>query len=101
MAASASAPVSLTCLPGRIDGDGQCQALGSASAADDMRPVAQGSDPREYGKQYEVKLRQAELESIEDYIVESKNLVTLHEQARPGCGAGCVVALCCLRLQAD
>ena len=46
--------------------------------------MAQGSDPKEYGKQYEVKLRQAELESIEDYIVESKNLVTLHEQVCPG-----------------
>ena len=45
---------------------------------------AQGSDPKEYGKQYEVKLRQAELESIEDYIVESKNLAVLHEQVRPG-----------------
>ena len=47
-------------------------------------PGAQGSDPREYGKQYEVKLRQAELESIEDYIVESKNLTVLHEQVRRG-----------------
>ncbi len=55
------------------------------------RPVAQGSDPKEYGKQYEVKLRQAELESIEDYIVESKNLVTLHEQVRR---PGNSVALC-------
>ncbi len=41
---------------------------------------SQGSDPREYGKQYEVKLRKAELASIEDYIAESKNLTILHEQ---------------------
>lgn len=40
----------------------------------------QGCDPREYGRQYETKLRQAELESIQDYITESDNLVELHEQ---------------------
>ena len=45
-----------------------------------MAGGSQGSDPREYGKQYEVKLRKAELESIEDYIAESKNLTILHEQ---------------------
>ena len=42
----------------------------------------QGCDPREYGRQYETRLRQAELESIQDYLAESDNLVLLHEQAR-------------------
>ena len=40
----------------------------------------QGCDPKEYGRQYEAKLRQAELDSIEDYISETDNLVQLHEQ---------------------
>lgn len=40
----------------------------------------QGCDPKAYGQQYETKLRQAELESIQDYITESDNLVELHEQ---------------------
>ena len=40
----------------------------------------QGCDPKEYGRQYEVRLRQAELESIQDYLSESDNLVTLHQQ---------------------
>ena len=40
----------------------------------------QGCDPKEYGQQYETKLRQAELESIQDYITESDNLVELQEQ---------------------
>jgi hypothetical protein len=40
----------------------------------------QGCDPKEYGRQYESQLRQAELESIQDYISESDNLVTLHDQ---------------------
>jgi hypothetical protein len=43
----------------------------------------QGCDPKEYGKHYEARLRQAELESIEDYLSESDNLVTLQEQASP------------------
>lgn len=42
----------------------------------------QGCDPKQYGRQYEAKLRQAELESIQDYITESDNLVELHEQVR-------------------
>ena len=42
----------------------------------------QGCDPKEYGRHYEVRLRQAELESIQDYLSESDNLVTLHDQAR-------------------
>lgn len=42
----------------------------------------QGCDPKEYGRQYEMRLRQAELESIQDYLAESDNLVLLHEQAR-------------------
>lgn len=42
----------------------------------------QGCDPKEYGRHYEARLRQAELESIEDYLSESDNLVTLHQQVR-------------------
>lgn len=40
----------------------------------------QGCDPKEYGRHYEARLRQAELESIQDYLSESDNLVMLHEQ---------------------
>ncbi|KAK9822680.1 hypothetical protein WJX81_008329 [Elliptochloris bilobata] len=40
----------------------------------------QGCNPKEYGRQYETRLRQAELESIQDYLAESANLVMLHEQ---------------------
>lgn len=40
----------------------------------------QGCDPKEYGRHYEARLRQAELESIQDYLSESDNLVTLHQQ---------------------
>lgn len=42
----------------------------------------QGCDPKEYGRQYEAKLRQAEVDSIDDYISETDNLVQLHEQIR-------------------
>ena len=51
----------------------------------------QGCDPKEYGQQYETKLRQAELESIQDYITESDNLVELHDQVHHHS-----VALACL-----
>lgn len=53
----------------------------------------QGCDPKEYGQQYETKLRQAELESIQDYITESDNLVELHEQVRPpnACISSCML----------
>lgn len=44
----------------------------------------QGCDPKEYGLKYEQKLREAELESIQDYIAESDNLVALHEQVLNG-----------------
>ncbi|KAK9908133.1 hypothetical protein WJX75_003087 [Coccomyxa subellipsoidea] len=40
----------------------------------------QGCDPKEYGRHYEARLRQAELESIQDYLSESDNLVMLHQQ---------------------
>ena len=40
----------------------------------------QGCDPKEYGRHYGARLRQAELESIQDYLSESDNLVTLHQQ---------------------
>lgn len=49
-----------------------------------------GSDPKVFSRQYETKLRQAELESIQDYIAESDNLVALHSQV----GAGCCLLLC-------
>lgn len=42
----------------------------------------QGCDPKEYGRHYEARLRQAELESIQDYLSESDNLVMLHQQVR-------------------
>ena len=53
----------------------------------------QGCDPKEYGQQYETKLRQAELESIQDYITESDNLVELHEQVLPSraCNSSCML----------
>lgn len=41
-------------------------------------------DPREYSRQYEARLRQAEAASVQDYIAESGNLAALHSQARGG-----------------
>jgi hypothetical protein len=41
---------------------------------------AAGGDPKAFSRQYETKLRQAELESIQDYIAESDNLLALHAQ---------------------
>ena len=40
-----------------------------------------GVDPKEYSRQYEARLRQAEVESIQDYIAESDSLAALHSQA--------------------
>ena len=40
----------------------------------------QGSDVREFGRQYDSQLRGAELDSIQDYILESDNLALLHRQ---------------------
>ena len=40
----------------------------------------QGSDVRVFGRQYDSQLRSAELESIQDYILESDNLQLLHSQ---------------------
>ncbi|PRW32567.1 vacuolar sorting-associated 52 A isoform A [Chlorella sorokiniana] len=42
----------------------------------------QGVDPREYSRQYEAKLRQAEVASIQDYIAESDSLAALHSQIK-------------------
>ncbi|GAB4822229.1 hypothetical protein N2152v2_009275 [Parachlorella kessleri] len=42
----------------------------------------QGGDPKAFSRQYETKLRQAELESIQDYISESDNLQALHSQIK-------------------
>ena len=42
----------------------------------------QGCDPREYERQYESQLREAEQGSVQDYIAESENLVMLHDQVR-------------------
>ena len=42
----------------------------------------QGSDVREFGRQYDSQLRGAELDSIQDYILESDNLSLLHRQVR-------------------
>lgn len=44
-----------------------------------------GGDPKAFSRQYETRLRQAELESIQDYIAESDNLLALHSQVRKGC----------------
>ena len=40
----------------------------------------QGSDVQEFGRQYDSQLRGAELDSIQDYILESDNLSLLHRQ---------------------
>lgn len=42
----------------------------------------QGVDPREYSRQYEAKLRQAEVASVQDYIAESDSLAELHSQIK-------------------
>ncbi|KAJ4791845.1 hypothetical protein LUZ62_043091 [Rhynchospora pubera] len=44
--------------------------------------LAKGTKLREYTKGVENNLRQVELDSIQDYIKESENLVLLHEQIR-------------------
>ena len=58
----------------------------------------QGSDVREFGRQYETQLRGAELDSIQDYILESDNLSLLHRQVQ-----ACLVLLLhcniCIALQ--
>lgn len=40
----------------------------------------QGCDPKEYEQQYEASLREAERGSVQHYISESENLVSLHTQ---------------------
>ncbi|XP_051134647.1 vacuolar protein sorting-associated protein 52 A-like [Andrographis paniculata] len=42
--------------------------------------LSKGTKSRDYTKDVENNLRQSELESIEDYIKESDNLVSLHDQ---------------------
>ena len=42
----------------------------------------QGSELREFARDVEEKLRVVELESIQDYIAESDNLVALHDHIR-------------------
>lgn len=42
----------------------------------------QGTELREFARDVEEKLRLVELESIQDYIAESDNLVALHDQIR-------------------
>ncbi|KAK9786909.1 hypothetical protein WJX73_004682 [Symbiochloris irregularis] len=42
--------------------------------------LEQGGDPRAFERQYDEQLRAAELESIQDYILESDNLAALHQQ---------------------
>ena len=53
----------------------------------------QGCDPREYRRQYEARLQGAELESIQDYIAESDNLVLLHEQVCRLAGAAVFIGM--------
>lgn len=59
-----------------------------------------GVDPREYSRQYEAKLRQAEVASVQDYIAESDSLTALHSQVGVGhciwqsgeaCGEACLL----------
>ena len=44
--------------------------------------LSKGVKLREYTKGVESNLRQVELDSIQDYIKESDNLVSLHDQIR-------------------
>ncbi|RVX02753.1 Vacuolar protein sorting-associated protein 52 A [Vitis vinifera] len=44
--------------------------------------LSKGTKLREYTKGVENNLRQVELDSIQDYIKESDNLVSLHDQIR-------------------
>jgi len=44
--------------------------------------LSSGDKLREYAKGVENNLRKVELDSIEDYIKESDNLVSLHDQIR-------------------
>ncbi|CAI5474009.1 unnamed protein product [Closterium sp. Yama58-4] len=44
--------------------------------------LGQGSDLREFAREVEEKLRQVELESIQDYMKESDNLLALHAQIK-------------------
>jgi hypothetical protein len=50
--------------------------------------VLQGCVLEEYTQGVEQKLRTLELESIQDYIAESDNLVDLHQQVRHTAAAG-------------
>jgi hypothetical protein len=46
-----------------------------------------GGDPREYTRQYEGKLRAAELAAVQDYIAEAGALTELHAQASAAAAA--------------
>lgn len=57
--------------------------------------LEQGKVVKEYAREIDEKLRQAELESIQDYISESSNMVALHEQVGVANAiAVCVVTAC-------
>ena len=56
--------------------------LGKFADSDILRAILdQGCNPGEYERQYETSLREAERCSVQDYIAESENLVSLHNQA--------------------
>jgi len=56
--------------------------VGKFAGSDILRAILdQGCDPGEYERQYEASLREAERSSVQDYISESENLVSLHNQA--------------------
>ena len=55
------------------------RALPPSQGADGGSWLGQGTDVREHVREVDTRLRQVELESIEDYIAESDNLVALHQ----------------------
>jgi vacuolar protein sorting-associated protein 52 len=48
--------------------------------------LEQGRVLKEYSRDIDDKLRQAEMESIQEYIQESDNMVALHDQVQLRCG---------------
>ena len=61
----------------------------------------QGCDPKEYGRHYGARLRQAELESIQDYLSESDNLVTLHQQVHTTHALVCFTPMVLVNIHLD
>lgn len=53
----------------------------------------QGVDPKEFQRQCETQLRDAERGSVQDYLAESDNLVLLHDQVRARREKACILFL--------